>query len=430
MSVEKYDHQKKGYRIRLVRYIGRVSSYIEYRCLYGPLIAEEPSSHLSMIVIIPCYKEAEVIPLYSLCQCDQPADGRVEIIVLINESNDERGDVSVINQRLHKNLPEQIEQTSVPAWMTFHVLYVKDLPPKHAGVGLARKIAMDEGVRRFTSINRNGILVNLDADCKVDPNYLVAVHAFFKSNPDKWSAGINYAHDLDSLAADHPIVAYELHLRYFVRAQVWAGLPFAYQTVGSCMCVRSDGYQKMGGMNRKKAGEDFYFSQKFIEVGRHGQIFSTTVRPSARSSDRVPFGTGRAISILNGGSMQMTSSLSSFDPVRHMLMRIDDLYIEQTATWLHRVGAPLQSFLKEQEIEKKIATIKEHTSSKEAFRKRFCQWFNAFLTIKYVHFARDTFPDVPVQEAASALYKRLTAKTFDATLPDLLKWYRKTEEQN
>ncbi len=60
------------------------------------------------------------------------------------------------------------------------------------------------------------------------------------------------------------------------------------------MAVRAKTYAKVGGMNRRKAGEDFYFMHKIMPQGEFSEINQTCVFPSCRVSDRVPFGTGRA----------------------------------------------------------------------------------------------------------------------------------------
>lgn len=46
-------------------------------------------------------------------------------------------------------------------------------------------------------------------------------------------------------------------------------------------------------MNQRKAGEDFYFLHKFSILDQLGEINVEIVLPLARSSDRVPFGTGK-----------------------------------------------------------------------------------------------------------------------------------------
>ena len=38
-----------------------------------------------------------------------------------------------------------------------------------------------------------------------------------------------------------------------------------------------------------------------------------------------------------------------------------------------------------------MSEIRRNTSSEAAFRKRFFQWFDGFLAMKFVHYARDRF---------------------------------------
>ncbi|MEM4247718.1 MAG: hypothetical protein QXH80_00460, partial [Candidatus Nanoarchaeia archaeon] len=72
----------------------------------------------------------------------------------------------------------------------------------------------------------------------------------------------------------------------------FAGSPYAYHTLGSAMAFRASAYISAGGMPRKNGGEDFYMLQALRKIGRIGLISNTTVYPSSRISDRVPFGTG------------------------------------------------------------------------------------------------------------------------------------------
>ena len=90
-------------------------------------------------------------------------------------------------------------------------------------------------------------------------------------------------------------MAYELHLRYLNLFSRFTGFPYAYHTIGSCFGVRAETYASQGGMNKRKAGEDFYFLHKIIPLGEFREINNTCVIPSPRESDRVPFGTGAAI---------------------------------------------------------------------------------------------------------------------------------------
>ena len=67
------------------------------------------------------------------------------------------------------------------------------LPKKDAGVGLARKIIMDEAFKRFSTLDHNGVIACLDGDCVVQENYIEELITHYKStsfdaikNKQKW----------------------------------------------------------------------------------------------------------------------------------------------------------------------------------------------------------------------------------------------------
>ena len=174
------------------------------------------------------------------------------------------------------------------------------------GVGLARKTGMDEAVRRFNSIdNPDGVILNLDADCLVEKNYFVSVCNELLKKKDRTACSIYFEHPLSG--NDFPeniykyITLYELHLRYYFQGLAYSGFPYVFHTVGSAIAVKALPYIKAGGMNRRQAGEDFYFIQKLVPAGGYFNLNSTTVYPSPRASSRVPFGTGASIGKLSEG---------------------------------------------------------------------------------------------------------------------------------
>src|SRR5204862_3217619 len=117
-----------------------------------------------------------------------------------------------------------------------------------------------------------------------------------------------------------------LHLRYYIQALRYAGFPHAHHTIGSCMAVRAGEYRQQGGMNKRKAGEDFYFLHKIIPLGGFGDLTGTTVYPSPRPSDRVPFGTGKAVRENLPGRQIKTYPLDAFLDLKQMIARVPKMY--------------------------------------------------------------------------------------------------------
>jgi len=100
------------------------------------------------------------------------------------------------------------------------------------------------------------------------------------------------------------ICCYEIFLRYWVLGLKYAKSPWAFHSIGSTIVTSTDSYLKVRGMNKREAGEDFYFLNKLAKIGSIDYIRDTCVFPSARSSSRVPFGTGKRIERFLSGQKQ------------------------------------------------------------------------------------------------------------------------------
>jgi len=398
------------------------------------LIAGPPAPNLALVVVIPTFAETDTITcLESLRACRLPADCSVEVLVVINHAISAPPEIARINEETRSEIDSFLQK--IPeSRLKIHCLFLPDLPDKKAGVGMARKIGMDEAVRRFASIGKEGHIVNLDADCTVAENYFEAIISGFERSPQAWAAGLHFEHPLTESSALTPelraVVDYELHLRYFIGIQRSVGLPFAFQTVGSSMVVRSEAYQKMGGMNCRQAGEDFYFLHKFISVGRFIEINDTTVYPSARPSFRVPFGTGRAVSSVLEGTAQQTYDEQSFDCLVPMVLGLRDLSRRHITSvdWLKGIPEPLRSYLRTVDVPLKLEEIRRETSTEGTFCNRFFQWFNAFRLMKYLHFAREMFPDRAVFSQALKFARSIDSELASVLTPvELLEWYRRRD---
>ena len=213
-----------------------MSLYLDRYASKEPVFPEyRPSPDLQMVVVIPCYNEPEIEKaLLSLHECNQPCDFLV--LVVINESVDEEEEIRNQNTKSIKAIKKLKSKLGFKTLVTHQILR-----SKKAGVGLARKIGMDEAVRFFEKIDVDGIIICYDADCTCEPNYLESIYTYYQK--DKKEAGIVfYEHDLSD--NKDAILNYEIYLRYYVNALCFAGFPYAYQTLGSCITVKSKRYQK------------------------------------------------------------------------------------------------------------------------------------------------------------------------------------------
>ncbi len=391
-----------------------MNQYLQTKTIFTKQIDNKPSLNLGLIVVIPAYDEPFLLlSLMSLKKSDLPICD-IEVIVIINDSEKTDADIKKRNFETYHQAHAWALKNSKPR-LKFHILYFPDLNSKHAGVGFARKIGMDEACWRFGKLkNRNGIITCFDADSKCEQNYFKAIEAHFKNNPKSPACSVNFEHpthgaDFEPETYD-AIVDYELHLRYFVEAQRWSGFPFAYQTIGSSMAVRVHDYQKQGGMNRRQAGEDFYFLQKFIELGKFTECNATTVIPSPRPSHRVPFGTGKAVNdIVNSNGKYETYAPESFVDLKVFFEKVDELFKteeNEMNTFLEDLPESVSTFLQSIHFEKKVIEIKSNTTNLKAFKNRFFRWFNAFQLMKFMHYSRDNYyKNISIQEASKWLFE-------------------------
>lgn len=384
------------------------NTYLDRYAWPETFITSKPKVGTKLIVVIPCFNEPGIIDgIQSLFECENPGC-IVEVITVINHGEHENEQIKNFNIETSSAIEKWAKSHEKPH-MSFHIIRAFNLPKKHAGVGLARKIGMDEAVRRFASFHKkNGIIACFDSDCLCSANYLKEIVKTYKNRPSTQAALLHFEHPLQGALNNKiydGIVNYELHLRVYKNALKYALFPFAYHTVGSCITVTSEAYQKQGGMNKKKAGEDFYFLQKIFPHGGIENITSATVYPSPRPSDRVPFGTGRAIKQLltNPISSYETYNPKSFIDLKLLMDLAPDLYHENALKSMKaRLPISILEFLKSIDFSSNISKIRKNSKSEKQFLKSFFQWFNGFTVLKYLHFARDNFyENIEVLNAAN-----------------------------
>ncbi len=289
----------------------------------------------------------------------------------------------------------------------------RELPSK-GGVGLARKIGLDWALAVMHESGAPApLLLSLDADTHVETNYLAAVREHFESRK-AWAAVVSYAHRLDGppeqVAA---IICYELFLRYHVLGLAFAGSPYAFPSIGSTMACTGEAYAAVSGMNRRQAGEDFYFLQELAKTGGVDQVFTTTVRPSSRGSHRVPFGTGQRIRRhLDGGE----DEYRLYDPRSYGILRA---WLGLVATHLEMDGdgllerageaAPaLRAYLAAAGFASAWEGLRRNAAGPEQLLRQFHRWMDGFRTMKLVHFLRaNGYPECGMFEALHDLLARL-----------------------
>jgi len=391
-------------------------TYLKRYTRYPQQIQARPAADTNLIVTIPCFNEPDPFTtLESLWVAERPQKP-AEVLIIINQSDEHTPEeVKAYHEDLYKKLLEWCRHHQ-DVQLRFYTLHFKSIRSKILGVGTARKLGMDEAAYRFYSLgHEQGIMVNLDADCTVESNYFKAIEDHFKAKNTQ-ACSIYFEHPL---SGDHPeaiyraIMDFELYLRYFKNAFLWTGFPYAYHTIGSVMANTCKVYHKIGGMNKQKAGEDFYFVQKLAYQGHFSELNTTRVIPSPRKSLRVPFGTGQAVTDYVEDALDSLDVFNSqnFVAFQQFIERVPDLYKldpDHSYSFLESLPSSVSTYLTKNDFKYYLVECQENAKNQAVFVKRFYHWFNAFQALQYLHHTRDHYyPNVPVEEAARWLCDQL-----------------------
>lgn len=417
-----------------------VHSYFKRHKDFTPKIDNVAHSDLGISVVLPSYNEPNLWQsLETLMQCHKP-ECAVEVIVVVNYPANSPSEIEQ-NAQHCLELVRKADQICNNQRFKFIPLKAFNLPKKHAGVGLARKTGMDQAAWRLLgSQSEMKIIACFDADASCSKNYLVEIEKLWKENPKTEACSIKYEHPVEGNNFEQKIydgiAQYELHLRYYMWAGRYIGHPHSYQTVGSSMACSAEAYLRFGGMNKNKAGEDFYFLQKIIPHGQFKELYTTTVYPSPRVSDRVPFGTGRAMTkhLETDSTTYFTYNFESFISLKYFLetspLTLFKAKKKGINDLLSSVPTPLRDFLTRNDFANAINEINANTSSPKNFNKRFYLWFDAFKLLKYLNFANEQhFEKQPIKNEAQTLARLLGIITTDSPVStkSLLTIYRQLD---
>ncbi len=333
------------------------------------------------VVTIPAFDEPEDFLARTL-----PPDARDLLVVLVPNVPDslEPADPAVDRTRKLHGLAGRFD-----AARNIDVVAVGRVEtpiPARLGVGLARRIGADAALRYIEEGRiARPVVFCTDADAALPAGY-------FDGPGDGAAAAWVYpfTHVSNDPVLREAGLGYELSLRYYVNRLAFAGSPYAFHTVGSCLAVDATAYAIVRGFPKRNAGEDFYVLNKLAKVGSVHRLAAPVIEIEARVSHRVPFGTGPAIA----RAPATIESRRDYAPAAFELLRA--LHERASHGVFEEWPEPIPELL---------ATI-----GYERFRpprrdlRAFHTWFDALKTVRFVHAARRRFADVPLVRALRELY--------------------------
>ena len=348
------------------------------------------------------------------------ATERVLLVLIVNATRAASSSIHDANQRLLEHLAacfparRTIARPGVGtrAWLgraQCHDLLWIDrgtpdayLPPRE-GVGMARKIGGDLAValwaRGQLSCPR---IACSDADVRLPAEYFeqltTPVPETRRSSAWLWP----YRHEPGGdPAIDAATVLYEISLRYYVLGMAAAGSCYAYQSVGSTLCLDAPAYLSVRGVPKREAAEDFYLLDKLAKVAPLRRPALTPLGIRARASQRVPFGTGRrsreiAETLAAGGQYELYAP-RIFAALAAVIEGLDDFAATAQVAALARavdlrvpeIAQPVVQVLAGLGVFAALANAAGQAPTGAVLRRRVHTWFDSLRTLRFVHGLRD-----------------------------------------
>ena len=387
---------------------------------------------LSMVVVIPAHAEKDMLfsTLASLARNSLSSLRISFVLCVINNKKNSSREVKNNNQQTlqyldilvsgkdpgQMNLAQDLKnQLQFITESGLKIGYVDassegyEIPDHEGGVGMARKIGMDMALSLLSKSSAlKKIILCLDADTLVQNNYLKTIKDYFTKKVK--TAVVAYEHqEADNDEGRAAIYCYEIFLRYWILGLKYAGSPYAYHSIGSTIICSADAYLAVRGMNRREAGEDFYFLNKLAKIDKINYIKETRVYPSPRASFRVPFGTGKRIQrfLTREQEEYILYDPQIFEILAKWLRLMEQEVLYDEKDIMIKAGSihpALVAYLTACRFGEAWAKIRRNVKSQDNLINHFHCWFDSFKTLKLINYlTREFYPPVDMFEAVGRI---------------------------
>ncbi|MGB9698969.1 MAG: glycosyltransferase [Thermodesulfobacteriota bacterium] len=388
--------------------------YLQARGIKGPWkICGTDRADFTGAIVIPALAEADYLwnTLKSLAQNPAEILDKFLTLIVVNHRQDAPPEIKKNNLDTLRMLATRKDslQNLPRAWVDAASPGLE--LPSNGGVGFARKIGFDLALEKLNYQNNSPLLISLDADTLVRPDYLPALMHHFQ-NFSVGAAIIPFCHQQGStIAEDQAIKRYELFLRAYVFGLKLAGSPYAFHTIGSTMACTAAAYVRAGGMNTRSAAEDFYFLQQLAKTSGLKQVKGTIVYPAARASWRVPFGTGKSVlKILTSPSGTIKFYQTACFQVLKNWLDLTSQHIDLSTGKIQKmageISPALVDFLSRIHFPEVWPKLQKNYHSLPQLQSAFHIWFDGLKTLQLIHYlSAGPFPKAEPEEVLPSLWQ-------------------------
>jgi hypothetical protein len=399
----------------------RVTALERYLARYA-----EPEAEYALTLGIDRHEQCLVVPAFQeiLADIDAVTAAIDQSFLLILVVNAPVNDTATVNLLAEASSRGQVKRRSGNLEYVVHkgqhVVLVDRCSPDHLvphrqGVGLSRKIGADIACALMSAGHLAPGLIHMsDADAQLPAGY------FDPGTESSTCAAMIYPfeHETEDDAAREAALLYEIALLYYVAGLKHARSSWAWPTIGSTLAVDAMHYAMVRGFPKRNAAEDFYLLNKLAKTGDITQLPGPVISIRARPSTRVPFGTGPAIREISALDDPLTEYRYYHPEIFTHLSALLELL---DAAWEGfepgELPEPAEKAIEQMGLMAFLASAKARTRTREVFDKAVSDWFDAFRTLKFVHFLRDNhLPSVTLDQIVGSTILP-AVETADSSLP-------------
>ncbi len=404
-----------------------VGKYLKQSAEPEAALASALPGEFGNVVVVPAYGEEDsLFKMLGSVAAGQAGD--LLVVLVLNARADSPEDVHRANaaarQRLSRELPSPRKAAEDGLLLSYPLergrLVLVDRAgagrylPEGQGVGLARKIGFDVALAlKAAGRISSDWIHSTDADAILPADYFEQAE---RLDPHGTGATVySFEHRFDpDPALGEAARLYEISLRYYVLGLAWAGSPYAYHSMGSCLAIPAGAYARVRGFPRRNALEDFHALNKLAKVGRIVRLTGEPLLLEGRVSERVPVSTGKAL----GDLVSRRGALAGFRLYHPAVFGHLAAWLRVLAAIARSGGdarAPLtelpgdspffRSDLLTAALERMGAfgAIREaiaRSHDQETLLRHLHTWFDALRTVKLIHALRDGgFPSIGYRQA-------------------------------
>jgi hypothetical protein len=402
-----------------------IARYLEHDAEPEAALADRFDGTFGHAVEIPAYGETDSL-FQTLASVPAGSQGDVLIMVVLNARADSAREVHEANAIARERIAALASSSEIvsedPEVRLFtdprgKLLLIDRAAagrylPAGQGVGLARKIGCDLMLR----LHAAGRVISpwihaTDADTVLPSDYFDQVAGV---DPGPTAAALySFEH---RFPADEALARagrlYEISLRYTTLGLAWAGSPYAYESMGSCLAIPSTAYAKVGGFPKANALEDFMVLNELAKIGAVERLAGAPIGLEGRISARVPISTGKSLSdIVGWGDADASFRLAHPLAFAHLAawIRMLDALARRGADALTAELPRENPFFRADLLEEALSEMGAFAALREVIHEpgdpqsilhRLHEWFDAFRTRQLLDALSDGgFAPLPYRQA-------------------------------